>query len=85
MAATQRLGFFDRGLVRPGMMADLVGFDPDTQDTATYENPRQHPPGNAHVINNFMHVAENAQHTGATPGCALREPFGRRAERVLQA
>lgn len=83
-AATQRLGFFDRGIVRPGMYADLVVFDPDSiQDTATYENPRQHPRGIAHVINNGIRVIENAQHTGATPGRALREPFGRKAERVM--
>lgn len=85
-AATQRLGFFDRGIVRPGMFADLVVFDPDSiQDTATYEKPRQHPRGIAHVINNGVRVIENAQHTGATPGRALREPFGRKAERVLSA
>jgi N-acyl-D-amino-acid deacylase len=85
-AATQRLGFLDRGIVRPGMMADLVVFDPDTiQDTATYENPRQYPRGIAHVINNGVRVIENAQHTGATPGRALREPFGRKAERVVSA
>lgn len=85
-AATQRLGFLDRGIVRPGMFADLVVFDPDTiQDTATYENPRQHPRGIAHVINNGVRVIENAQHTGTTPGRALREPFGRKVERVLSA
>lgn len=80
-AATQRLGFFDRGLVRPGMMADLVVFDPDTlQDTATYENPRSYPTGVSHVINNGTLVVENGQSTGATPGRALREPFGRTPE-----
>lgn len=83
-AATQRLGFFDRGIVRPGMMADLVVFDPDTlQDTATYENPRSYPRGVAHVVNNGARVVENAQHTGATPGRALREPFRRKPERVV--
>jgi N-acyl-D-amino-acid deacylase len=82
-ASTLRLGLFDRGLVRPGMMADLVVFDPDTlQDTATYENPRQHPTGVAHVVNNGTLVVENAQATGATPGRALRTPFGRVPERM---
>jgi N-acyl-D-aspartate/D-glutamate deacylase len=81
-AATERLGFFDRGLVRPGMMADLVVFDPDTlKDTATYENPRSYPIGVSHVVNNGALVVENAEATGATPGRALREPFGRKAER----
>lgn len=86
LAAAQRLGFFDRGIVRPGMFADLVVLDPDTiQDTATYEKPRQHPRVIAHVINNGVRVVENAQHTGATPGRALREPFGRLAERVTSS
>ena len=84
-AATQRLGFLDRGLVRPGMMADLVVFDPDTlQDTATYENPRSYPIGVAHVINNGTLIVENAQVTGATPGRALRSPFGREPERITE-
>lgn len=82
-AAAQRLGFFDRGLVRPGMMADLVVFDPDTlRDTATYENPRRYPIGVTHVVNNGALVVENAQTTGATPGQALRSPFGRIPERI---
>lgn len=82
-AATARLGFFDRGLVRPGMMADLVVFDEDTlRDTATYENPRSYPDGVAHVVNNGTLVVENAQTTGATPGRALRSPFGRTPERI---
>lgn len=83
-AATQRLGFFDRGLVRPGMVADLVVFDPETlQDTATYENPRSYPLGVSYVVNNGTLVVENAHATGATPGRALRAPFGRVPERVL--
>lgn len=85
-AATQRLGFLDRGLVRPGMMADLVVFDPEIlRDTATYENPRSYPLGVSHVVNNGTLVVENAQMTGATPGRALRSPFGRVPERMTGA
>lgn len=81
--ATARLGFLDRGWVRPGMMADLVVFDPDTlKDTATYENPRSYPLGVAHVVNNGTLIVENGQTTGATPGRALRSPFGRTPERI---
>lgn len=83
-AATQRLGVLERGYVRRGMMADLVVFDPDTlQDTATYENPRSYPFGVSHVINNGTFVVQDGQTTGATPGRALREPFGRKAERIV--
>lgn len=83
-AATQRLGFLERGLVRPGMMADIVVFDPETlQDTATYENPRSYPIGVSHVINNGTLVVENSQTTGATPGRALRNPFGREPKRIV--
>ena len=83
-AATQRLGFLERGLVRPGMIADIVVFDPETlQDTATYENPRSYPIGVSHVINNGTLVVENSQTTGATPGRALRNPFGREPKRIV--
>jgi N-acyl-D-amino-acid deacylase len=82
-APMQRLGFFERGLVKPGMFADLVVFDPDTiQDTATYENPRSYPVGVPHVLVNGVMVVENGAATGATPGRALREPFGRKPERL---
>ena len=40
----QRLGFLDRGLLRPGLAADVVCVDPETvRDTATYEDPRRLP------------------------------------------
>lgn len=82
-APMQRLGFFDRGLIKPGMLADLVVFDPDTiQDTATYENPRSYPEGVPYVIINGTPVVTEGKVTGATPGRALRNPFGRKPERM---
>ncbi len=68
-----RLGLADRGCLRPGYWADVVIFDPDTvQDTATFENPRSYPDGIPYVIVNGVLVKDNGQHTGATPGHALR-------------
>jgi N-acyl-D-amino-acid deacylase len=69
----QRLGIADRGLVRDGMKADLVVFDPDTvRALATYESPRQYPVGIDHVIVNGQAVLLNGQMTGGLPGRALR-------------
>lgn len=69
----RRLGFADRGLVRPGMAADLVCFDPNSvRDTATYSEPRQPPEGIPHVVVNGQMVIDDHQHTGALPGRALR-------------
>jgi len=69
----QRLGFRDRGLVRPGMAADLVVFDPDrVRDVGTYDDPRHTPEGIPHVIVNGVPVIRDGAHTGALPGRALR-------------
>ena len=69
----QRLGFHDRGLVRPGMAADLVCFDPETvRDTATYEEPKQIPAGIPYVAVNGRLVVDGGHHTGDLPGRALR-------------
>jgi N-acyl-D-amino-acid deacylase len=82
-APAQRLGFLDRGLLKPGGLADLVVLDPATlQDTATYEQPRSYPTGVSHVAVNGKLVIEGGQPTGATPGRALRAPFGRTPERI---
>jgi N-acyl-D-amino-acid deacylase len=71
----QRLGFLDRGLLRPGMAADVVSFDPDAvRDTATYEQPRQLPEGIPHVIVNGRLVVDDGNHTGELAGRALRRP-----------
>ncbi len=84
-ATARRIGCLDRGLVRPGFMADLVVFDPDTlRDTATYENPISYPEGVHFVAVNGVLVVENSQTTGATPGRAFREPYGRQPERITE-
>ncbi|MBX3028904.1 MAG: D-aminoacylase [Chloroflexi bacterium] len=72
-APAARLGLPDRGLLRDGMRADLVLFDPATiASTATYEAPRSYPVGIPWVIVNGQVVVEQGHHTGALPGRALR-------------
>ena len=69
----QRLGLPDRGLLRPGMAADVVCFDPESvQDTATYEEPCRTPEGIPYVLVNGVVVVDDSDHTGALPGRALR-------------
>ena len=72
-APAQRLGLQDRGILRDGMKADVVVFDPDTiRANATFEVPKQYPDGISHVIVNGALVVDNGVHTGALPGRALR-------------
>jgi N-acyl-D-amino-acid deacylase len=69
----QKFGLFDRGLVRPGMWADLVVFDPATiRDTATVEEPEQAPLGLPHVLVNGTFAVRDGAYTGARPGKVLR-------------
>jgi N-acyl-D-amino-acid deacylase len=69
----QRLGFGDRGLLRPGMAADVTCFDPDSiRDTATYEEPRRLPEGIPYVIVNGTLTVDDGRRTDALPGRALR-------------
>ena len=69
----QKLGLPDRGILRNGMKADIVVFNPDTiQATATFEEPEQLPIGIYYVIVNGELVIDQGEHTGALPGRALR-------------
>lgn len=70
-----RMGFPDRGLLRPGMKADITVFDPDTvRDTATFEKPHQYAEGVSLVLVNGVPVFEGGRMTGARPGRVLRGP-----------
>jgi len=72
-APAARLGLADRGLVADGCLADLVLFDPArVRDLATYEEPRRYPEGIPYVLVNGVLVVDGGEHTGATPGRALR-------------
>ncbi len=64
-----RLGLMDRGLLRPGMAADIVLFDPTTvTDHATFADPHHLSTGIRDVWVNGVHVLNDGEHTGATPG-----------------
>lgn len=71
----QSLGLFDRGLLREGMWADVVVFNPDTViDKATYEKPHQFSEGIQHVIVNGQIVVEENTQYDNLPGKILRRP-----------
>lgn len=65
-------GLKDRGLLAPGMAADITLFNPQTvSDKATFEEPLQYPAGIPFVIVNGVVVINNGEHTGAKPGEVL--------------
>ena len=74
----QRFRLLDRGLVRPGMWADLVVFDEKTViDRASFEKPHAYAEGFQYVLVNGDLVIENGKHTGARPGRVLLGPGAR--------
>ena len=71
----QRMGLADRGLLKEGMWADLVVFDPDTViDRATFLEPHRFPDGIIHVLVNGQVVVDNNRQTERLPGRVLRRP-----------
>ncbi|HWZ28086.1 MAG TPA: D-aminoacylase [Gemmatimonadales bacterium] len=71
----QRVGLMDRGLLRPGMFADVTVFDPDSiADRATFEAPHQPSVGVTYVFVNGQMVLNHGQVTAARPGRGLRGP-----------
>jgi len=82
----QRLAFADRGLLRPGLAADVVCLDPDTvRDIATYEEPRRLPDGIPYVLVNGQVVVDDGVRTDALPGRALRSTTPRGSGRANRA
>ena len=70
-----RMRFFDRGIVRPGMMADLVAFDPETvRERSTYADPTHYSEGMPYVMVNGRLVVDEGRITAARPGRILRGP-----------
>ena len=73
--AASRVGIVDRGILRPGMMADVVVFDPVTVwDVATYNDPLHYSVGIKHVFVNGKPVVLDGRITDERPGRALRGP-----------
>ena len=70
----QRMGIEDRGLIRPGLKADIAVFDAATViDKATFEKPHQYAEGMRAVVVNGRVTLENGQMTGERAGRALRK------------
>jgi N-acyl-D-amino-acid deacylase len=71
--AARRFGLTDRGLLRPGMAADVVVFDPDTiADRSTYDDGKALAVGVEHVLVNGVPVLAHGERTPARPGRGLR-------------
>jgi N-acyl-D-amino-acid deacylase len=70
-----RLRLNDRGILRPGMKADIAIFDPATvRDKATYQQPHQYAEGFSHVLVNGQVVFEEEDMTAVRPGRVLYGP-----------
>ena len=78
-AVASRLAITDRGVLKAGLKADIIIFDPATvTDNATFENPHRLSTGIRDVFVNGVAVLRNNQHTGAKPGVVVRGPgYGR--------
>jgi dihydroorotase/N-acyl-D-amino-acid deacylase len=77
-ATARRVGLAERGVLAPGMFADIVVFDPNTViDNATFEQPHQVSTGIVATYVNGVAVWQQGTHTGAKPGRAVRGPGAR--------
>jgi N-acyl-D-amino-acid deacylase len=69
----QRMHLADRGVLKAGMWADVVVFDPSTiHDVATFDKPNQLSEGMEYVLVNGVPVIEGGKMTGALPGKVVR-------------
>ena len=78
-AVATRLHLTDRGVIKVGLKADVIVFDPATiKDHATFEKPHQLSTGVRDMFVNGVAVLRNGAHTGAKPGVVVRGPGYRR-------
>ncbi len=74
-AVATRLSISDRGVLKAGLKADVIVFDPNTIiDNATFERPHQLSTGVRDVFVNGVAVLRDGKHTGAKPGEVVRGP-----------
>lgn len=74
-AVASRLGLLDRGLLREGLCADVIVFDPDTViDNATYSDPHHLSTGIRDVWVNGTRVLQDGEHNGNLPGRRVHGP-----------
>jgi N-acyl-D-aspartate/D-glutamate deacylase len=73
--AASRVGLMDRGILRPGMLADVTVFDPNSiKDVATFQDPMRYSVGAKYVFVNGRPVIWDGAITQERPGRPLRGP-----------
>jgi N-acyl-D-amino-acid deacylase len=71
----QQIGQKERGVIREGMLADVVVFDFDKiEDLATYQDPHRFSVGMVHILVNGQVVLRDGSLTGSKPGRVLKGP-----------
>ena len=71
------IGLIDRGKIEPGLVADIVVFDPDQFEArATYQMPRALSAGVQHLLVNGEVMIEAGEYSGALPGKPLLKKTG---------
>jgi N-acyl-D-aspartate/D-glutamate deacylase len=69
----RRVGLYERGILRPGMFADIAVFDPEQiRDLATFENPTRYSEGVDYVIVNGRLVLDEGRMSSERPGRFVR-------------
>jgi dihydroorotase/N-acyl-D-amino-acid deacylase len=70
-----RVGITDRGMLRPGMKADVTIFNPQTiRDVSTFVDPTHYSVGVEHVLVNGKAVVAGGKITSERPGEPIRGP-----------
>ena len=71
-ANAAKIGIYDRGLIRPGVWADVTVFNPETViDDSIWDAPHRYSKGIEYVVVNGQLVLDRGKHTNARPGKIL--------------